>query len=659
MKHEKLVTALWGFFLAFLLSLSATACVITGFGMAVDLGFLALWCGLAALVSALCFTLPFWPVPLCAWTATSILLWVSGHLENSVRALLYRISRQYDSAYGWGVLRMKHYTALEIEPMLDLVFFLFGALIAICVAWAVCRRKTAVPGFLLSFLCLAVCLVTQQTVPDSIWLYGLLFGLLLILLTHTVRREDTVRGNRAALMVSLPLALALLVLFGLTPKSRYTGQERAQAVVNSVLENALFQSVFGELTPVGNSGSSVAGGTVQLGSVGIRTQSQVEILQLHTDFSGLVYLRGRALDAYDGKTWTDSDQGVSALYWPAAEELTPLGEVRIQTRYAHGMLYLPYYVQSLDLTAMTRGLDNTKKLTQYSFTTRKLTDTLETREEGALPENAQDYLHLTDSVKKWAEPLARQITQGKESVYDRAQAIGNYVRSSARYDLKTSAMPSRKKDFAKWFLEESDTGYCVHFATSAVVLLQAAGIPARYISGYMTQVGTDCYTTVRESDAHAWAEYWLPGFGWTVLEATPSAQDTPEETLLPTPVTTENTWNWRIFGYLAAGLFLAALLGAFVQRSVRLHLRRRKLEKGSVKERLLAHWQEVALFARCLNSFPEEQLFDLAQRTKFSQHPPREEDLEPFRRYLEQARNQLKRHNVFRKLYYRFVLALY
>lgn len=660
MKHEKLVTALWGFGLAFLISLSCVACIVTGFDMAVELTTVALWCVVAALLSAVCFTLPLSPVPLCTAAVTGGILWLVGDLKQSVQALLYRISRQYHNAYGWGILRLNHYTANDMEPMLWLALCFVGVLIAIAVAWAVCRRKPAFPGVLLGVLCLGVCLIVSQTVPDVIWLYGLLLGVLLLMLTHTVRREEACRGNRLSAIAVLPLAFVLLLLFCLVPQSRYTGQETAQAVVDAILKNDLVQEVFGDLTQTGTSGSNVSSGTVQLGSVGVRLQSQAEILQLHTDFSGTLYLRGRALDTYDGLTWTDSGVRTVQLYWPVETVLESQGEVTIQTKYAHRMLYLPYYVQSVDLSDVTRGMENTKKLTKYSFTTATISsEAMLSGLESTISGDVSQYLHLSADVKKWAEPLVREIIEGKSSIYDQAQAIAAYVRSSARYDLKTSAMPSRKDDFVKWFLEESDTGYCVHFASSAVVLLQAAGIPARYVTGYMTRVGKDCYTTVREMDAHAWAEYWQPGIGWTVLEATPPAHAQPEEEPISDLQMPTSGISWKIVGWVSAGVLLAAFAAVVVQRSVRLYLRRRRLRSGTLKQQILAHWQEAVMFARCLGGLPDDRLFAIAERAKFSPHQPAAQELEQFSRYLTSAREQLKKHSIFRKIYYRFVLALY
>jgi hypothetical protein len=68
-------------------------------------------------------------------------------------------------------------------------------------------------------------------------------------------------------------------------------------------------------------------------------------------------------------------------------------------------------------------------------------------------------------------------------------------------------------------------GYCEYFATATTLLLRLAGVPARYVTGYalrpFQRVG-DHYV-VRDSDAHAWAEAYLPGRGWVEVDATPAA----------------------------------------------------------------------------------------------------------------------------------------
>jgi protein-glutamine gamma-glutamyltransferase len=60
------------------------------------------------------------------------------------------------------------------------------------------------------------------------------------------------------------------------------------------------------------------------------------------------------------------------------------------------------------------------------------------------------------------------------------------------------------------------------------VLMRAAGIPARVVTGYQGGEinAVDGFMTVRQSDAHAWSEIWLPERGW--LRVDPTAAVAPE-----------------------------------------------------------------------------------------------------------------------------------
>jgi transglutaminase-like putative cysteine protease len=71
-------------------------------------------------------------------------------------------------------------------------------------------------------------------------------------------------------------------------------------------------------------------------------------------------------------------------------------------------------------------------------------------------------------------------------------------------------------------LFDSKRGFCGHFASSYAMLMRAAGVPARVVTGYLggewNPVGG--YLIVRQSDAHAWTEVWLEGSGWTRIDPT-------------------------------------------------------------------------------------------------------------------------------------------
>jgi protein-glutamine gamma-glutamyltransferase len=71
------------------------------------------------------------------------------------------------------------------------------------------------------------------------------------------------------------------------------------------------------------------------------------------------------------------------------------------------------------------------------------------------------------------------------------------------------------------FLFETREGFCEHYASALTLLLRAAGVPARVVMGYqggeLNALGG--YYIVRQSDAHAWTEFWLEDEGWTRVDA--------------------------------------------------------------------------------------------------------------------------------------------
>jgi transglutaminase-like putative cysteine protease len=87
------------------------------------------------------------------------------------------------------------------------------------------------------------------------------------------------------------------------------------------------------------------------------------------------------------------------------------------------------------------------------------------------------------------------------------------------YTLSPPALPDQP---VERFLFETRRGFCEHYATSFVILMRLAGIPARVVTGYQggqwNPVGR--FLEVRQADAHAWAEVWLDGKGWTRIDPT-------------------------------------------------------------------------------------------------------------------------------------------
>lgn len=119
-------------------------------------------------------------------------------------------------------------------------------------------------------------------------------------------------------------------------------------------------------------------------------------------------------------------------------------------------------------------------------------------------------------------------TWRKDSANDRMivqAALRHFYQQPFVYTLQPPALTENPVD---QFLFETRKGFCEHYATSFVVLMRLAGIPARVIGGYQ---GGELnphggHLIVRQSDAHAWAEVWLEDEGWVRVD--PTAAVAPE-----------------------------------------------------------------------------------------------------------------------------------
>ena len=156
---------------------------------------------------------------------------------------------------------------------------------------------------------------------------------------------------------------------------------------------------------------------------------------------------------------------------------------------------------------------------------RKLTDFVE-----------KYYLQVPDSLngikeeflaylKKNGDMLER-YKEGKASEADMIRAVKKYISDAVSYSLAPGKTPSGR-DTVEYFLKEGKKGYCTYYATTSVMLLRSAGIPARYVEGmYVPEEQLDpCKKgkeiSVPDSDAHAWVEVWQEQYGFVPVEVTP------------------------------------------------------------------------------------------------------------------------------------------
>lgn len=691
MKRETWVTAGIAAALSFLICFGAVGCVISGFDLTVQNvhGVVLAW-SLASVFCAAAFSLKWGGIAvLCVLALTAGYLWRRGEAAEQLFALLYHVTYIYNRAYGWGVLQ------LTDTPWnggtADIPMAVLGIILSIAVTWAICRKKGPVFPVTVSLLPLCACLVVTDTVPEEGYLFSLILGLVILILTGRVRAYSPSQGNRLTAMAALPAALALLALFWAVPQESYVNQSKAtrEAILS------WFQSIPQKVESAAQNMTVAAPPVseperVNLASLGRRVESPATIMEVTAEIGGSLYLRGQDYDSYDGTIWTSSDHRTEDFSY-AGEDY---GDVAIRTAKQQALLYLPYY-PARGMTLIGGKMENTWEYTEYVIPRSGLPDDWRKTAVSATgsPANPDSpYLSLPDEARSRAEALLPDILAGASSTVEKAEKIGAFVCSSARYDLNPSRMDTGETDFALWFLESGEAGYCVHFATAAAVLLRAAGIEARYVSGYLVKTHPGVTAAVTGKNAHAWAEYYEPALNtWLVLEATPAdaaaeQAPTPEtvpETAAPTlpepaPTDTPTTLpskpdfpaesipsqqfppEQHSGGTFLTILFPAVLLLLLVaaQRFVRIRLRRLGQQSTSPNARGLALWQETELLSKLLRQTPPEALEALAQKAKFSQHTLTSEELSRFSEYLRSARRQLRQKPWYLRLVYRYVYAV-
>ena len=117
-----------------------------------------------------------------------------------------------------------------------------------------------------------------------------------------------------------------------------------------------------------------------------------------------------------------------------------------------------------------------------------------------------------------------------QSSLEIADRIITYLETNIEYSLTTPKMPE-DTDFLNWLLTENKKGYSAHYATAMAIMLRMAGVPTRYVEGYLlteedfaksTPLEGGYYSMdVTDQNAHAWVEIYESNYGWIPVEATP------------------------------------------------------------------------------------------------------------------------------------------
>lgn len=136
------------------------------------------------------------------------------------------------------------------------------------------------------------------------------------------------------------------------------------------------------------------------------------------------------------------------------------------------------------------------------------------------PVALRDWLDLPVGYNPATHQLAAQLrSRTDDSITLVNTVLAMFRDQEFRYTLEPPALGRHSVDE---FLFGTRAGFCEHFSSAFVFLMRALDVPARVVTGY--QGGeinpVDGFMTVRQSDAHAWAEVWIAGRGWIRVDPT-------------------------------------------------------------------------------------------------------------------------------------------
>lgn len=149
------------------------------------------------------------------------------------------------------------------------------------------------------------------------------------------------------------------------------------------------------------------------------------------------------------------------------------------------------------------------------------------------PPNAAVFLELPDNDPNariaQIRALAVDQTAGLETDFERGLALEAFLRT---FDYSTDIDPGHSaQNVADWLLDPNSpsyrTGYCENFSTAMAVMARTLGIHSRVVLGFTPGDRTELPNTVavRDRNAHAWVELWMPSQGWVRFDPTPRPDD--------------------------------------------------------------------------------------------------------------------------------------
>jgi len=368
-------------------------------------------------------------------------------------------------------------------------------------------RRDSMVVVMLGFFLLLTHYFYSQSIPTGVWLLAAatLLTATLIRVHGGAQAPGAILRYAAFMLVqSLPFMLIIFLLF-----------PRVQGPLWGLPRDA-----YSGLTGLSNQMSPGSlNNLIQSGNIAFRVQFADTLPE-----KSQLYWRGPVFTDYDGRTWRAGASFLARPNAPPRIEATGKTISYVTTLEPHNMrwllaLDLPVKLPDDSLLASafeTLAREPVRNRARYAFTSS--VDFVANGQE--TPFMLQQALRLPPRLNPRSRELAEAWqTRLKSPEQISGAALLLFRQESFFYTLQPPLLGQHAVDD---FMFSTRSGFCEHYASAYVFLMRAAGVPARVVTGY--QGGeinpVDGYLTVRQSDAHAWAEIWLAGKGWVRVDPT-------------------------------------------------------------------------------------------------------------------------------------------
>lgn len=588
------------------------------------------------------------------------------------------------------------------------LFVFISAILSAVFTISLIRYKRILIPSLLSMVLLVPCFILVNTLPSLVCLFIAIASLIALYISKNTRKFRPSQGGVIAAISFGTVLVVMAILLAFNPIEKYERFDWQENLLQSI-ENS-FNIDDGRKTSTEKNLNEIKGSLEEkenLIDISPLTQTHTPVMTVTSAVGGNIYLKGTAYADYRDNIWNIISDNDVARYpqdfvpFTATIGNNALTDTRVHMLNESKIAYVPYFLESLpdnlnsvaDVCVKNDTDKNEFNYSHYPFyaeNTYRYNNSADAEDYKAFVYDT--YLEIPSTTENELRRIAEQegFLDSELTVSEKIEMVKNYISNSKTYSLKTPKMPSGK-DFATWFLNESDTGYCVHFATAGTLMLRALGIPARYVTGYYATAYANQTVTVTTDNAHAWVEYYSDTAGWIPLECTPSSfqparyvgsqrasgitqPTTVEPTTAPTAPTNGTVshstkpkndskssfeFNGFTIAMMSLGIVTLALIVIFSRRIIIIKKRKQRFETGRNNKRAICIYKELKNITKISHLLITDEVKSVYEKARFSNHTISDDELKIIENAcynsIEEIYNNLPR---IKKPYYKFIKAI-